>query len=275
LGVGEILDVSFKVYLRNFLTFIAIVAIIYVPLGILATAGILSVLPSETEIRDNSFDFGAGSDTTFLIFFFIFAFIAWLLTFVATAAGVRAVTDAYLGEKPGIRRSYAYGFRRFHSLLWVVILFALAVALASIALVIPGIYLAVAFSVAVPALVVEGVKGTKALGRSYNLVQGRWWVTFGALILGWFLIPLVVQYAIGFAFGIPLTAIDPSSTTTFVALNQLSGTLAQIVSAPLQATVLTVIYFDLRVRKEAFDIQLLADRIDSPATDPRTLPPSG
>ena len=46
-----------------------------------------------------------------------------------------------------------------------------------------------------------------------------------------------------------------------------AGTAGALVSTPFSAAYHTVLYFDLRVRKEAFDLQLLAQRIgvDPPA----------
>ena len=48
---------------------------------------------------------------------------------------------------------------------------------ASLLCIVPGIYLFVAFAVALPVLMSEGERGRKALGRSRALVRGRWWKT--------------------------------------------------------------------------------------------------
>ena len=46
---------------------------------------------------------------------------------------------------------------------------------------VPLIWLGVAWSVAFPALLFEKIGPFKALGRSYRLIQGRWWATFALL----------------------------------------------------------------------------------------------
>jgi hypothetical protein len=264
LGVGEILDVAIKIYTRNLGTFLAIVALIYIPLGVIAVLGFASALPEGSRVRNGMIEFPiTQSDTGFVVFVLIFAVIAWLATFLATGAGVKAVAEAYVGRKPTVGGSYSYVARRLHSVMWVVLLFAIIVGLGTVLLVIPGIYLAVALSLAVPALVVEGTKGTKALRRSHGLVKGRWWATFGALLLGFILIPVVIQYAFTFVLQLGLGAVEMTSTTAVLALSQAVGTLGQIIATPIQIAVLTIIYFDLRVRKEAFDLQLLTDRIGS------------
>lgn len=277
LGVGEILDVSLKVVLRNFGTFLGIVALVVIPLGILSTLIQLSILPDGTFVNDGIIYFATQSDAnTFGFVRLALGFVALLASFLATGVGVRAVASAYLGQKPSIRESFAYIGRRAHSLLWISFLSLIIVVLGLIALVIPGIYLWVTFIAAVPIVVLEGVKGTKAISRSYNLTQGRWWPTFGAWFVGVFLIPVVLAVATVFVLGLAASGQDLANTTSFVMFENVLSTVASLIATPLQVAVITVLYFDLRVRKEAFDLQLLAERMDGPPTgSPQTLPPAG
>lgn len=261
LGVGEILDVAIKIYTRNLGTFIALVAIVIVPIGLLTILGYVSLIPEGAFIDNNALYFPlTESVTTYNVFSYITVALALLATLIATGVGTRAVADAYLGRKPTVGGSYAFVGRRFHSLLWVSLLVTLAVALGFVALVIPGIYLGVALIATIPVLVVEGVKGTKALKRSHQLVQGRWWITLGVVALGVFLIPFVIQFAIGFVLGILAGTDNP---TTYLVLSEAAATIGSVIATPIQVAVITVLYFDLRVRKEAFDLQILADRIGS------------
>ena len=273
LGVGEILDVAIKIYTRNLATFIALVAIVVVPIGLLTILGYVSLIPDGAFIRDESLYFPLTESTTaYNTFYFVTIGLSLLATLIATGVGTRAVADAYLGRKPSVGGSYAYVGRRFHSLLWISFLTVLVVALGFIALIIPGIYLGVALIATVPVLVVEGLKGTKAIGRSFTLVQGRWWSTFGTILLGVVLIPGVINFAFGFLIGLGASSDDP---TTYLVLAQAAATIGEVVSTPIQVAVITVLYFDLRVRKEAFDIQLLADRVDAlPGSAPSSLPPT-
>ena len=87
------------------------------------------------------------------------------------------------------------------------ILYFLGLIPAFIALIIPGIWLAVAWSVSYPALLSEGIGPVAALGRSFRLVRGRWWPTFGALLV-MYLIVLVISGILGVLFGATLVAVD-------------------------------------------------------------------
>jgi hypothetical protein len=60
---------------------------------------------------------------------------------------------------------------------------AVLVAVALVVMLVTVTWLAVMWAVPVPALRYEGLKNFQALGRSYRLVEGRWWATFGAFLL--------------------------------------------------------------------------------------------
>lgn len=72
----------------------------------------------------------------------------------------------------------------------LVVLTFLGAGLGFILFVIPGVWLLVRWSLALPAMVVERRGPPAALGRSYGLVAGRWWTLFG-LTLVYFLVALL------------------------------------------------------------------------------------
>jgi integral membrane sensor domain MASE1 len=113
--------------------------------------------------------------------------------------------------------------------------------------------------VAVPVLLTEGVKGRKALERSRQLVRGHWWRTFGVVVLGTILAG-VLSGAIG-AVVIGVTSVSDHRSLTAIVVSVVGNTAGRLITVPFSAAFVTVLYFDLRVRKEAFDLQLLAARI--------------
>jgi len=66
------------------------------------------------------------------------------------------------------------------------------------AFVIPGIYLAVVFSLSLPILFFERGGIFEAIGRSFKLIRGKWWSTFGLLIVA-----SVLMYAVSMIFILP------------------------------------------------------------------------
>ena len=262
LGVGEILDVAITIYRRNFRTLLTLVFVVVAPFEILSSLIQASALPDDpfltetapgrVELDDDLWigiaGFGAAA---------VLSFIGGL---VATGACFKAIADGYLGERSKWRPALGYAARRLHSILWVTLLSTVIALVGFVFLIVPGIYLYVGFAVAVPVLLTEGLKGRKALGRSRRLVKGRWWGTFGVVFLG----AILVGIAEGAIVGLPAiaTTIDTADPTlgSFL-VNTTATVLASVIATPLSAAFVTVLYFDLRVRKEAFDLQLLADQI--------------
>ena len=120
-----------------------------------------------------------------------------------------------------------------------------------------------AWSVAVPVLLIEGTRGFRALGRSFNLVRRRWWPTAGILLLA-NLLATAVAAGIGLV-ALPLLFAGRDNELVYDLANGVFGAAASVLTIPFVAAVVAVVYFDLRVRKEGFDLQLMAQRIGAPA----------
>jgi hypothetical protein len=73
--------------------------------------------------------------------------------------------------------------RRFPTLVLAGILAGILVILGLVALVVPGLWLAGAFTMTWPAIALEGTGPIESLRRSFRLVRGRWWPTVGFVLL--------------------------------------------------------------------------------------------
>lgn len=82
-----------------------------------------------------------------------------------------------------VKHDDAIGYKLFWSMFWISILVGLATLGGFILFVLPGIWLAVKFSMAQLSLIEDGKKGTEALSASSELVKGRWWGVFGRSLL--------------------------------------------------------------------------------------------
>jgi hypothetical protein len=191
LGIGEILDVGIKIYSRNALTLFKIVVFIVLPAQILVNIVEISALPSGATLSSRnplgpSVTVGPTVTQHDVTVFFVGYVAALLINFVASrfaqAGCFRAVADAYLGEEVGWRSSLRFALRRLPAVVWLSIISGILVILGTLLCVIPGIYLYVAFAVAVPVLLVEGAGPVRSLGRSRELVKGRWWGTLGVAV---------------------------------------------------------------------------------------------
>lgn len=278
LGIGELLDAAMKVCTANFRTLIRISLFVVLPAQLISAIVLASTMPEDWTA--NTWDFSAQDDETIsdddawtlIAGQLVSLAVVVVMQMLATAACFRAIAQAWLGNEPDWRESLKFGVRSAPGLLWVTILVGLATLAGTIACLIPGIWLYVLFAVAMPVLLVEGTGGRKALGRSKRLVEGRWWATFGALMLG-FLLAGLLTFVADLAVSLPLFLVVDDSSLAGHLVTALGQGLGYLIALPLQAAITALIYFDLRVRKEGFDLQVLAQRIgtEAPAqsgTDP-------
>jgi hypothetical protein len=241
-SVGELLEAAFSLYGKHWKSLIQIVAIAVIPLTIIQY-GLGDAVSSSrtTDAAGHVTSTGGGVAAASVLV----SLLALLIQVVLIGAIAWAVATSLVGREPDVGESYRFGYRRFWTILLVGVLYVLVVFVGFIALIVPGIILAVRFSVAVPAVVVERRRGTDALSRSWNLTRGRSWSVFGAFIVAAFLGAIVNAL---------FTTIG-SGAGWFVA-----GLLAGIgssITTPFTGLVLGLVYFDLRVRKEQLDLPTL------------------
>lgn len=286
LGIGEILDVAIKVYTRHAGTLFKLVTLVILPVQVVGLFVILSTIPDALAgAGQNPFlpqqptepvpTFDGGDIATFFAGTILVALLNFVGVTLATGASFKAIGDAYLGVTPTWRSSLRFSLRHLRSLLWVTFLVGLATGVGFIFCIAPGVWLWISFAIATPVLLTEGLRGTNAMSRSFNLVKNRWWQTFAVIGLAAFLANLIGGI-IGGGVGI-LTFTEVGENVLLIqTLNAIATTIAAIIATPFQASVAAVTYFDLRVRKEGFDLQLLAQRMgtETPA-EPRAalIPP--
>ena len=270
LGLGEILDAGIKIYRNKFATMLKAVAVVIVPVQVLNILVTLSLPDTTTTTTGTSATTSDGSGWAGVAALLLIFVITVVSSALAEAACLKAVSDTYVGTDTDWRGSLRFGFRRLGSLLWLTLIHGVLLLLAFAACIVPGIWLYAAWSVAVPVLLVEGTRGFKALGRSFNLVRGRWWPTAGTLLLA-----NILAAAVSFGFGLlalPFVLTGRDNEFVFDLANGIFGAVASVLTIPFVAAVVAVIYFDLRVRKEGFDLQLMAQRIGAPPGGVRASP---
>lgn len=269
-GVGDILALTTRIFRDRFFDLVKAAAVVVVPVSILTAVTLLWVTPAEDP-------FGRLSDPQFaesvtsqeqvlqeidggaiaLVFgglLLAFALSA-LAAQVATAATFKIVARAYLGLAQDWKDSVAFAGRRFWPLARLQLVYAVLLTLAFVALILPGVYLSVAWAVAVPVLLFEGTGARAALSRSMELLRGRWWPTFGLLA-----IVSVVAAITGQVITLIVSAVLPAGNGLAGAIGGgLAAAVGGAVTTPFLATAISVVFFDALVRKEGFDRAELED----------------
>jgi hypothetical protein len=294
MGIGELLDAAFALYRRNLLLLVAITAVVQVPFAVLnlvlfqwlgvgsdldaaGARGPLASLGSSSSTLTNAQVAAFKSLTVYFVI--VFAVQMFVVLPLSLAAMSRAVSDRYLDRPASLGTSYRAALRRGGALLGAILLLVLLVAGITAAMfvgiaiaallgpigVAPAIGAGIAWMVALPVLAVRStlfaqtvvVEGSGSLGglrRSWRLTQGFFWRTF-ALLLVVFLLQSVVGAVIQVPAALLIGGLSPGTQQL---IGQALSAVSTVVVSPLSLIALTLVYYDLRIRKEAFDIEMLA-----------------
>ena len=230
-------------------------------------------------------------------FFALVVFI--ILQFWAQGALIHAVSETYLGHTTTVMGSYGAMRRLLGRLLGTMILFVILVALVPaftgivMAILLPilsklgvgkvfiGLLVFIVVVIAVwiffrlflnwllidKVVVLEGKGWVKALKRSTELMKGRtepgFWKSnktkAGLILFLGFLIALGIQLIFqipGLIFGMILKG-NLVVQTVLAALDTVGNTLA----TAFTATAMILYYYDIRLRKEGFDLKMMAENI--------------
>jgi hypothetical protein len=267
LSIGEVLDAAIKLYRNNAAALWKIVAVLIVPVGVINQAVIAASLPAGAYVSGGNLytpNGTLGTPAAGEITQIVLSVIAGVIIQGALAM---SLVDAYIGHPVDWLHSVRESAGRLGALLWLSIIAGLGVALGFIALIIPGVWLLVMWCVAVPALMFEQVSGFRALGRSFELVRGRWWPTFAALFVAALML-FVALFLVTLVLGAIESALSVGSVGPWLVLNWLGAVVGDLIALPFIAAVIAVMYIDLRVRKEALDLELLAGTVGRTTLEP-------
>jgi hypothetical protein len=136
------------------------------------------------------------------------------------------------------------------------------------------IFLWIRLSLALPAVVLEGIGPIDALRRSWQLVKSSWWRVFGITLLAGIVVA-IIGFILQFPFtivsgltgggGSGFTMIGAGSTTATttaaptilgVAITAIGSIIAATCTRPISAGVTVLLYTDMRVRREGLDLAL-------------------
>jgi hypothetical protein len=251
LSIGELLETGFRLFRERFGTLMACVLVPVVPLSILSTVIVAAV-------DDTAYDVNApaGDSSSVEVANLVDNLLGGAAAAIAIAACFRVISSAYLGERTGAGDSLRYGLSRLVPLVVAYLAISLGVGVGLVALVIPGIFLAVKWSMTFPVIVAERAGAFPAMRRSWELTRGHWWRVFGTLLVV-VLISFVLAFLILVAFGAAIASSDSISEAAFAILITVATIGVLTVLYPLTASVVTVVYYDLRVRNQGFELQQL------------------
>jgi len=282
--LGEILDGSFNIYRRHFGLFMRLsLILVWLP----AAAGIylnLRFSSNPFELLNLFEENIAGS-----IGIAILLVVVWTVCGLLLKAGtIRVISDSYLGREPELGSSLRFGVNKIIPLLLValsktllIILLYGAAVLAVMLLYFMGrilgpgvgglmaflgivgaawfvIWVACAYGMTTPIVVLEDLPSSfDAFGRSWDLTRGARGKIAGTMIVT----SLISQFLPAMVIAAMTAAVGAAGNQSLQPLFVVISSLLSIVLAPILPCALTLLYYDLRVRREAFDIQVLSEQL--------------
>jgi hypothetical protein len=250
MSIGEILSRGVSLFFTRFGVFLAIEVIMVSPTLVLQLA-----LPELAM--------GVGA------ILFILPMI--VLGPIGSAAMLRVIAQEYLGRPVSLGDAFKFALGRFLPLLGTSILAGIGIGFGMVACCVPGIYLAIIWAFISQVVVMEDLAGSTAMGRSKDLVEGYFWQVFGVilvvgLIVGIATAPITLTLALALPFQGPLNPNNPFQVelTSYLnfAINRVFGTALNGIGQVFIAICTTLLYFDLRNRKESFDVEHIVAWMD-------------
>ncbi len=253
--IGDILDVTFRLYRRKFLAFLLVALVVYIP---------YAVLMSLPALFGNAAMFAPGADVAgqsaqtavdfnpLVVFAFVFATILFMVFVrpLCTAALVQNISASYLGEELSAGESYSRAAPRLLSLIWAQIIAGVVILIGYLLLIVPGVIFSLWFLILTPVVVLEGLGGGTALGRSRELMRGN---------LGKGFLLAIVVAVLSWIFGAIAGVLVNFIPIEYLSLRTFINGVIPALWLPIQTAPFILLYYDLRIRKEAFDLQKMAE----------------
>lgn len=287
MSTGQVLDRTFSLYRSNFWLFAGIAAL---PPAFVLVAQIIGFFAPKAANTLTA----SGAGIAALGFGFVVGVILYLIgSALATGASVYAVSNAHLGKPTTIGMSYSAVSGRVLAIIGTSICMGLLFFVAGMAVIVPlavlmpflgkmmgnssllimipagavAIFFLLKFflrcSLAVPACVLEKTGPIESLKRSVSLASGAEGRIFLILLLFFaIVIAFTLVFSIPTFIGLGIAATKGGQPPIQYEIMQALGSfMASTLSGPIYTVAFALVYYDQRVRKEAFDLTLMMEAI--------------
>lgn len=255
LTLGELLDRTFLLYRTHFVVFVGIAAL--PQLAVLAFGLVNASTGPRSAISLAGLLMSLASILLLLI-----------VNAITQAATVVAVSELHLDRPASIGGAFAAVRGRIVGLCLIITGVGFLIGLGTLALIVPGIILFLRWSLVVPVAVLEHVGMRDAMSRSATLTKGHRGRVFMIYFL--FIVLTLVFAALWELPVMPAITAAVQGGVQAPAWTQVVLSIGSFVTATLASPLMTIafslMYYDERVRKEAFDLEHMLSQMDRPAT---------
>lgn len=281
--VGDILDRGLKVLLARLPAFYALYLMMLGPVIVLQM--VMPYLMEGLFADLNALGAPGGGakafDPTNIILLVVASLVVMALTAVlgtiGNAAVLHVVMEEYQGNRVGVGKAIGYALSRFVPLFAVSLIFGLMYFVGIMLCCVPGFYVLATYLFVAQVVTLERRGVGESLSRSAELADGYRWRVLGVFLLVSIIGAVcqgMVQQILGLILPGQQVIPGPNGKMQFQinVLNMQIVTAASylvgIVFNAYQAVCVTLLYLDLRIRKEGFDLELAALRGPEGEFDP-------
>ncbi len=254
MSIGDILKRAVAFYKNNFPRFIGVIlpgkiiviAIALVVSKMLPFGGSTMGLPVESNISQH-----ASNYPVIILTYFI--------EIIVIAAGAILISESFLAKEMSVVEAYQKVLARIFPLIGAAVASTLAISVGLFLCVVPGLIAMVWYGLISQVVMIEGEGGLGALKRSKYLASGYFLKAFGIIVSVWIAEMLF------------LTIVSILATSAVkMSILQIAGclsTLAFMLIEPFKIVTITLLYYDLRIRKEGFDLEIMAQELEQYKAD--------
>lgn len=258
LTLGELLDRAFQLYRSRFGIFVGIAAVAYLPVFVLQTLTLW--LPKAISPRVGTATGLATLGFTAVMGFLLLVVLRLLGVAAANSATIIVVSAAYLEQPITVGEAYRRVSGMMLRVFFIMIGMGIGIGIGTVLLIVPGVILFLMWALAIPVTVLEDTGFGESLSRSRELTAGHRGRVF-AIYLLYFALILALEVGLAAPLGV-FVALKGGQAA--VAMTPIIGVLNAILTfmieslvTPILSISLSLMYYDERVRKEAFDIHLM------------------
>jgi hypothetical protein len=261
--VGDILDRGLKLLFARLPTFYAISLIVYIP------TLVVQLLHPALGLGDFALASGQGVGAQMLGPLLV-SIVNLIMTMVGTGAVLHVISQEFIGQRAGLGEAFRVGLARFGALLGTSLLTGLIIGLGLVMCLVPGIIFAIWYAFIAQVVVMEGLAGPAAMNRSKALGEGYRGRIFGVfvllnLIVGVAQVVIMLLLMQVFPYFEIVSTGGGKVTVKTDTTNYIIDVLILALVLPLFTSFLqicsTLLYFDLRIRKEGFDLEVAAQQM--------------
>jgi uncharacterized membrane protein len=251
--IGRVFNDSFAVIGRNAVLCLGLAALFSgLPTLAYQLWALSRLAPITGTDPDASFDSSTFGEPNFMADYSAisigFGLVSYILSLLLQASLVRATIEDLNGKQPSFGDCIAKAISLFLPTFAIALLVGLGVGLGFLLLIVPGIMLALRWSVAVPALVQERLGVFGSMARSRDLTKGSRWALFGLFVI-LLVASIAIELALGtasalFGGGVPGAVVDALVTS---------------VTSMVMSIAAAVSYVELRQVREGTSVDELAE----------------